>query len=96
MNKTHLRSALTEYVSVLESSLDDTHQAEDRSRYRDHLAAAARMFIAIEKHDSINKLKQLVATEHRSYGWDYLAGDSGDRAESAFNQFANIVESIIE
>jgi hypothetical protein len=88
-----LKSALAEYISTLEASTAKTHQAEDRSRYQQHLAAAALMYAALEKHRSIEKLKELVASERHSYGWDYLDGSEGKAAEAAFNAFAKLVET---
>ena len=87
------KSALAEYIAVLDSSSAKTHRAEDRGRYQQHLAAAALMYAALEKHQSVTKLKELVASERRSYGWDYLDGTEGNAAEAAFNAFAKLVES---
>lgn len=87
-----LKIALADYISILETSLADTNWAEDRTKYRQHLAEAALMFASIEKYKSLEKLKSLVSSERHSYGWDYLNGPSGSSAESAFNYFANVVE----
>ena len=87
------RKALAEYISVLQTSADITHQAEDRPKYSRHLACAARMFLAIENYSSLDKLLQLVDDERHSFGWDYLIGSAGDTAEAAFNTFATLVES---
>jgi trehalose-6-phosphate synthase len=84
--------ALADYASVLEQSAIETHRAEDRIRYQQHLAAAAQMFVAIVKEKSIIKLKELVAAERRSYGWDYLSEPAGEAAEKAFHIFATMVE----
>jgi len=51
------------------------------------------MFVAIVKDESISKLKKLVATERRSYEWDYLSESVGEAAEKAFHSFASMVES---
>ncbi len=88
-----MRIALADYIAVLESSSASTSRAEDRSRYQQHLASAALMFVALEKQRSIEKLKELVATETRSFGWDFLDGPEGDAAESAFVAFARAIES---
>jgi hypothetical protein len=88
-----LKSALAEYIATLEASAAKTHRAEDRSRYQQHLAAAALMYAALEKHRSVEKLKQIVASERHSYGLDYLDGPEGKAAEAAFNAFAKIVET---
>jgi hypothetical protein len=89
-----IKSALAEYISSLEASAAKTHRAEDRSRYQHHLAAAALMYAALEKHRSIEKLRELVASERRSYGWDYLDGPEGKAAEVAFDEFAKLVETM--
>ena len=87
------RKALAEYISVLQTSADNTHQTEDRPKYSRHLAYAARMFVAIENYCSLDNLMQLVDDERHSFGWDYLVGSEGDTAEAAFNTFANLIES---
>jgi hypothetical protein len=51
--------------------------------YRDHLAAAALLF-ALLHEDDLNSARQLIAEEQRSFGWSFLEGDAGQRAESAF------------
>ena len=88
-----MKSALADYIAVLHTSAAKTHRAEDRDRYQQHLAAAALMYAALEKHRSVAKLKELVASERRSYGWDYLDGSEGKAAEAAFNAFATLVEA---
>lgn len=51
------------------------------------------MFAAIVNDESISKLKELVAAERRSYGWDYLSEPAGEAAEKAFHAFATLVEN---
>ena len=92
MKTDELKSALAEYIDVLEKSASRTHRAEDRSRYQQHLASAVLMFAALEKHRSIEKLKKVLASERRSYGWDYLDGPEGEAAESAFHALAKLVQ----
>ncbi len=70
------------------------YRAEDRRRYQQHLAAAVLIYAALEKHRSREKLKELVASERRSYGWDYLDGSEGKAAEAAFDEFAKFVETM--
>lgn len=55
-------SALDAYIAVLSDSADRTRQAEDRSRYRDHLANAARLFHLLHSGD-MAAFKQLIAFE---------------------------------
>ena len=88
-----LKSALAEYISTLETSAEKTNRAEDRTIYQKHLAAAALMYVTLEKNRSLEKLKELVATERHSYGWGYLDGSEGDIAETAFDAFAKLVEA---
>ncbi len=88
-----LEIALAEYIAVVGSSAASTSRAEDRSRYQGHLAQGALMYAALKKHDSIAMLKELVASERRSYGWDFLGGTEGSLAEASFNEFAELVES---
>ena len=92
MRTDELKSALAEYIDALETSAAATHRAEDRGRYQQHLASAALMFAALEKDRSIAKLAEVVASERRSYGWDYLDGPEGEAAESAFHAFAKHVQ----
>jgi hypothetical protein len=85
--------ALAQYISVLGTSMSNTNWTEDRVKYQKHLAEAALMFAVIQKDDSVQKLKDLVAAERHNYGWDYLHGSLGNTAESAFDIFAKLVES---
>jgi hypothetical protein len=71
----------------------NTRRAEDRSRYRDHLAAAALVFERLQQGDVVSA-KQLIAEERRSFGWDYLDGDASAAAESAFSSYADFVEHL--
>ena len=87
------KARLADYIAVLEQSAKETARAEDRNRYQQHMAAAASMFSAIEKDKSVERLKELVASEKRSFGWDYLAGSAGEAAEAAFHAFAAFVEN---
>ncbi len=87
------KAALADYIAVLEKSASETNRAEDRSRYQQHLASAALMYAAIAKHGSLEALWQLASSERRSYGWSFLSGPPGEAAETAFDQFAKLVES---
>ena len=92
MKMDELKRALAEYIDVLDKSALRTHRAEDRSRYQQHLSSAALMFAALEKHRSIEKFKEVVASERRSYGWGYLDGPEGKSAESAFHTLVKVVQ----
>ena len=78
-----IRAALADYVSVFDAG---TSQAADRPKLTQHLASAAQMFAAVEKKDR-KALLALLESESRSYGWDFLAGEEGDRIEKAWNDF---------
>lgn len=84
---------LAKYVAVLSNSLASTHRAEDRSRYRDHLAASAGIFESLYRGDIVST-KQFIADERRSFGWDFLTGEEGAAAESAFSRFADMIENL--
>ena len=86
------RKALAEYVAILGKSAADTKWANDRSLYQRHLAEAALMFVAIEKDESLEKLKSLVSLERHTYSTGFLSGAEGSAAESAFNKLAELVE----
>ena len=82
---------LATYVAVLADALRTTRRAEDRSRYRDHLATAALVFERLQQGDVVSA-KRLIAEERRSFGWDYLDCDTGATVESAFSRFADFIE----
>lgn len=84
-----LLDALATYVEVLSSSAEGTRRAEDRTRYSQHLAAAARMFAAIRRDPSLHGLYRLIGEEEASFGRDFLSGDEGSTAETAFVTFAS-------
>ena len=84
---------LATYVAVLADALRNTTRAEDRTRYRDHLAAAALVFERLQQGDVVSA-KQLIAEERRSFGWGYLSGDAGAAAESALSSFADFIEPL--
>jgi hypothetical protein len=77
---------LAAYIRVLAVATDSTRHAEDRPRYQAHLAAAARMFVAIHAGDN-DELKRLIEQERHGYGWSYLSGDEGEQAHAAWAAF---------
>lgn len=93
MNPTELAKRIAEYTLVLKASADATEHDADRKRYAQHLEAAALMTEAISLGDHLDELAELVAIERRSFGWDYLSDECGERAEAAFNAFAEYVEA---
>ena len=84
-----LQDALATYVEVLGSSAERTRRAEDRTRYFQHLAVAAQMFAAIRRDPSLRELYRLISDEEASFGRDFLSGDEGSAAETAFVTFAS-------
>ena len=89
---TDLLTALADYIRVLAEASEQTRRAEDRPRYAQHLAVAARMFVAACPGSEPEMLQKLVADERRAFGWSYLADEAGARAERAFDEFATFVE----
>ena len=88
-----LLDSLARYVGILSESAETTNYADDRPIYTKHLAASAQFFLLIHGKQ-LSALAQLVHDERRSYGWGYLSGEMGARAESAFHEFATKVESL--
>jgi hypothetical protein len=84
---------LATYLAALSDALAKTHRAEDRSRYRGHLATAALVFEQLQQGD-VASAKQLVSDERRSFGWNFLGGEAGASAETAFSRFAAFVENL--
>jgi hypothetical protein len=84
---------LATYISALSDAARNSRRAENRSRYQDHLAAAALVFERLH-HSDVVSAKQLVAEERRSFGWDFLDGEAGAAAESAFSRFADFIERL--
>jgi hypothetical protein len=84
---------LARYAAVLARSLDDTTYANDRTAYRNHLAASARWLGMIHDGASMSELRASVASEQRNFGWGYLSGDPGKLASEAFERFVTFLES---
>ncbi len=84
---------LAAYVAALAHAERNTRRAEDRTRYRNHLAMAALIFECLHRGDLVSA-KTFVSEERRSFGWDYLDGDAGATAESAFKSFADLIDRL--
>lgn len=89
-----IEDALAEYIDTLATSAAHCHHANDRPLYDKHLAAAAIMFASFRRTGSTTVLKEYVAQERRAYGRSFLSGPEGEGAESAFDRFAKLVESL--
>jgi len=87
------KRGLAEYVAALAKSSIETNTAGDQTRYQFHLAQAALMFLAIEKDDSVEKLKQIIGMVKQVYRLNPLPGPAGKAATDAFMVFMNLVES---
>jgi hypothetical protein len=90
---TPINEALVAYVEKLAHAADRTNHAEDRPQYARHLAATARMFVALHRDPTGRQLKPLVEVERQAYGRSFLSGSEGSESESAFAQFAAAVEA---
>jgi hypothetical protein len=77
--------AVATYIDALAHSRDECTRSEDRLAYTKHLAAAAEMSAAAHS-DDLPKLLALVASEGHGFGWSYLSGEAGAKAERAFSQ----------
>jgi len=88
-----IQEALAKYVQALEKGSAATQNANDRPLFLGHLAAAAGMFADLHRGD-MTALARRVVEERRSFGWSFLAGDSGAAAEKAFDEFAKSVEAL--
>ncbi len=84
---------LARYAAALARALDNTTHANDRTTYRDHLAASARWLGMIHDGASLSELRESVATEQRRFGWGYLSGEPGKLASEAFEHFVTFLES---
>lgn len=84
--------ALADYVEVLTRSAETTSQAEDRSTYTSHLAAAAAIFASLHS-GRLAEAREIVDSERHAYGWGYLSGDEGAAVTAAFDRFASLIET---
>ena len=84
---------LANYASLLSTSAAQTTRAEDRALYKNHLAAVAEMLGALGRGDTA-ELQRLVESERHSFGWGYLSGDAGSKAEKAFAEFNQSLGSV--
>jgi len=88
-----LLTALDAYISVLYDASSRTRRAEDRNRYRGHLANAAILFHLLRRGD-ISGAKERVLAERRTFGTDFLDGAEGAATESAFVTFADLIAGL--
>jgi hypothetical protein len=89
-----LITGLAAYIKVLAESADATQYAEARPKYESHLAAAARMFAELHGNRP-DELRRLVNEERHSYGWAFLSGNEGARAEGAFTALAAAIDRVV-
>lgn len=60
--------------------------------YQLHLAAAARMLVALSSPEPSARILPVLEAEDRAYGQWFLSGSEGARATVAFQEFATIVQ----
>ncbi len=85
------RDLIAEYREELESALA-IEQGQERIYYVRHKAILDKIEPLIGNSANVESIQTLIAMEHRSFGWAYLSGDHGSRAETAFNALANSFE----
>jgi hypothetical protein len=90
-----VKKGLADYIAVLEESMLATGRGDERGHYQQHLAAAARMYAALERERSGERLHELLAAERRAYGLALLFGPEGEAAAAAFATFAAAAEKIV-
>jgi hypothetical protein len=83
-------SELAGYVSALSNGMRVAPEHE-KVRYRDHLVAAALLLGSLWTDNAV-ETKRLITEERRFFGWDFLTGESGSLAESAFARLATFIE----
>lgn len=82
-----LNSALTQYITALRRcAAADTHTG-NRAHYARHLGAAAKMQAALREPPDARGFETLVNAERRAWGWTFLPGAEGARADHAWNRF---------
>jgi hypothetical protein len=52
------------------------------------------MFAALEERDPIDRLRDVVASERRAYGWHMLSGEVGAATEQAFSTLAGFIDAL--
>jgi hypothetical protein len=82
---------LTEYISVLPTSMEKTKHAQDRSADVEHLAAAALILQSLHQ-SNFQCASQQVARKQRQFGWFILAQRRRQRRRSRFRTLGKIVE----
>jgi hypothetical protein len=90
-----VKKGLAEYIAVLEASMLTTGRGDERGHYQQHLAAAARIYAALERERSGERLHELLAAERRAYGLAQLFGPEGETAAAAFAAFAAQAERAV-
>ena len=50
------------------------------------------MFVALHGSPTGDQMRRLIEHERHSYGWAFLSGDEGNRAEAAFTAFAEVID----
>lgn len=72
--------ALREYIDALSVSAKSTTRAEDRAKYAQHLASAARLFADLQA-GRVTEFRSRLLEEQHTFGWSYLSGGVGARLD---------------
>lgn len=92
-NMQNVLSALAKYISVLDASLSRTTYASERPLYTLHLAQAAVLFSLVQRGASPEAVREKFAEEERAFGWSYLSGSEGEKAEAAFQAVVQTIDA---
>lgn len=76
---------------TLTDACESCSRAEDRSQYRDHLAAAAALYRLLRLNDAASA-RNRVASEREYYGLSFISGEAG--TETAFTRLAGILTDL--
>jgi energy-converting hydrogenase Eha subunit F len=82
---------LTEYQDALRSGIADS-PASEHAQYLQHTKALEEITALISQSNTEGVLALLEA-ESRNFGWSFLSGPTGERAEMAFTQLAKVLRS---
>jgi hypothetical protein len=82
---------LTEYLDALRSGIVVSPTSE-HAMYLQHTKALEEITVLISQSNTAGVLALLEA-ESRNFGWSFLSGPAGERAEVAFTQLAKVIRS---
>ena len=82
---------LLEYYRAALTAAEADSPASELQLYRAHWSALNRLEQALST-DSRTEALRVVSEQRRAFGWSYLSGEGGRRAESAFHALATALE----